>query len=763
MNPETKTPQQITTILNNFNNLPPSLKAKRRWVHWRKETIETKEGQPAKPQKRFYQAHFNEGQFASYAKSTDATTWTTFQEALATLDFNVMDGLAYALDEENGEFLYDDDNADVYDNTGNLSLRIKHNISTLKTYTEYSQSKKIHCMGISHDMRPAMKNPIEIYYHSRFVCMTGDLYDPPNHPYHELEERTQEINALYNTYRPQPTINDHNTINPAPQNKPTPNYTTERIIELGMQDPKFAGLFTCDLDWLNNNVTQKPNGGPDWSEVDSALMAKVRFYTGDDYDMTIKVMKSSKLYTYPPGRPKKWERRDYLPKMFDHLTSAGIPNEYYSWPTPDPLNQKITQLQSLRKTTYEEYENEPPTDKPIPTDDEGYALTTYTPPIETTPPKPPLFLRWSDICIEMKKATKWCVEGLIESGSFCLVNGDSYAGKSLAIAPIVKAVLLGQSIGEFQAHKMPVAIVDFENSIRHFGKTLGVLLETPEEREEIQKYLYRYNRIGRQAEGCDMGATPEQKLAIIVDLIENINQEHGTTEGMMIIDTMRGVFGLDSRDEEKAINTMYPLRGIADRYGWTLMALHHNQKHKQQYSGSMAMIGATTHQFGVEKDTTKRETYFNLEESRDGSHESLIFQYEDNIPLSDYFPPEEYPAIQNDKWHRLVYKSTTTQASINAAANQAQQDCIHICKYLQRVTSANKKEIQDEMKDIQSASLNKKSNKINKTRSQNALIWGVENGWLQQDLADKNNAFVYTITKLGATQTTAAGIQKLRF
>jgi hypothetical protein len=66
------------------------------------------------------------------------------------------------------------------------------------------------------------------------------------------------------------------------------------------------------------------------------------------------------------------------------------------------------------------------------------------------------------------------------------------------------------------------------------------------------------------------------------------------------------------------------------------------------------------------------------------------------------------------------------------------------------------------MSKIESVSINKKSNKINKSRSQNALEWGQDAAWINKASASNNNGFVYVNTAMGSAQVTAAGIQKFR-
>ncbi len=149
--------------------IPPETKALPQWCDYKLEMVN---GQKTK-------VPYNPatGQRAS---TTDPTTWTTFDAALAAYqDIGGYDGICFMLAEENGIVFIDLDNSVEED--GTIKPWALEIVERFNSYTEKSQSGKgLHILvkGKKPGLRcSTAKYPhkVEIYSHSRQCCLTGDL------------------------------------------------------------------------------------------------------------------------------------------------------------------------------------------------------------------------------------------------------------------------------------------------------------------------------------------------------------------------------------------------------------------------------------------------------------------------------------------------------------------------------------------------------------------------------------------------------------
>lgn len=158
-----------------FDNIPPELKQATNWVCWRAETKEA-----GKPQSKIpYDAKTQN----SRAKSTDPSTWCSFEEAVTAYEErlgeqNPFTGIGFVLSADNRIAGVDID--DCIDTDGELDLQAQHLLQRLKpAYIERSPSGAgVRAFGYADNltsgaMRKTDTIGIELYTQGRYLTLTG--------------------------------------------------------------------------------------------------------------------------------------------------------------------------------------------------------------------------------------------------------------------------------------------------------------------------------------------------------------------------------------------------------------------------------------------------------------------------------------------------------------------------------------------------------------------------------------------------------------
>lgn len=270
-----------------YELIPKELRAIPKWICWRGE-YDPKN--PEKPRKVPINPHTG-----GMASSTNPTTWTTFDHAVAAsgkysgIGF-VFDGTGYFgidLDRKETElnaFLSGDDN--------NI---IGEFIHTMQSYTERSQSGTgIHiiCKGHLPEGRRRNKDvDIEMYDTARYFVFTGDICAE----YAEITDGTESVKPLYEKYLGQ---KKRSMQQPEPQQMvlPAPLSVSEVIEKAcrSKQGEKFKLLMRGDYEAAGYNSQ---------SEGDMALCSMLAFWCRRDAGLMDTVFRQSGLM-----RPK-WDRK----------------------------------------------------------------------------------------------------------------------------------------------------------------------------------------------------------------------------------------------------------------------------------------------------------------------------------------------------------------------------------------------------------------------------------------------------------------------
>jgi putative DNA primase/helicase len=263
--------------------IPRELRDLPQWVTWR---LIHKPGAP-KPTKLPVSPSTGEA-----ASTTDPTTWSTFNEALAAFHSGGANGIGFVFSPDDTYVGIDLD--ECYDpEAGSLLPPAEIIIPSLSTYTELSPSGR----GLHLILRGKLPGPrrrqgrVEMYSEGRFFTMTGFRLDgtPP-----DIAERTVELQEVY--HRVFDGINssvkcgasDVENLSSAPP-IPSDDDLVRRAL-LARNGEAFARLWRGD--W---------QGYPSQSEADLALCAHLAFWTANDDTRMDRIFRRSGLF-----RPK-WD------------------------------------------------------------------------------------------------------------------------------------------------------------------------------------------------------------------------------------------------------------------------------------------------------------------------------------------------------------------------------------------------------------------------------------------------------------------------
>lgn len=265
-----------------YSKIPTELKEMNRWVLWKIGTTD-------KGKKTKMPINAKTG---SYAKSNDNTTWCDFNTAKRNCDVFNCDGLGFMLG--NGVFGVD---LDFHDTTDERTFE-KHKeefITTLQSYTEYSQSGKgIHiiCKGVL-PIGNRRKGDIEMYDNARFFALTGDVVDGTED--FEMCDRTSEIATLHEKYLQEKTA-QYTFRNEYNNNYGIKLLSDREVLDKAMQS-KNGNLFNLLYNGSWEGVY------PSQSEADASLCMMLAFWSNKDKAQMDRIFRRSNLYR------KKWDER----------------------------------------------------------------------------------------------------------------------------------------------------------------------------------------------------------------------------------------------------------------------------------------------------------------------------------------------------------------------------------------------------------------------------------------------------------------------
>ncbi len=280
-------------------NFPPDLLAQRRWLNWRYETVNGKRTKVPYNARGFQKA-----------STTNSDTWSTFDQAAASLVTNDRDGAGYVFAGD-GYIGLDFDKCRDKD-TGEIAPWAQEKVTRMNSYTEVSPSgtglhiyvrASLHAPGCK---RPFADGAIEAYDRGRYFTVTGQHL--PGTP-REIRGSQVELDAFMAEFFPQ-----EDTPITAREAQPL-DIGDEQLLSI-VRSAKNGADFSALYDRGDLSAYDD-----DQSRADLALCSHLAFYTGWDPSRMDQLFRSSALMR------DKWERADYRERTIRRAISA-TPERY---------------------------------------------------------------------------------------------------------------------------------------------------------------------------------------------------------------------------------------------------------------------------------------------------------------------------------------------------------------------------------------------------------------------------------------------------
>jgi P4 family phage/plasmid primase-like protien len=307
---QTPKPRALPTL---FDAIPPELKALPQWVGWRFVWRAGKPGEPGKWTKAPFRA---DGKGA--AKSTDPTTWATFDQAYANVRRLGFDGVGFVFSPEDQYFGVDLD-ACRDKETGQLTPEAEDWVKRFGTYCEVSPSGtgvKLIGLGALPEGMSGRRNATtgaECYDRGRYFTVTGQRLTESPESCSDAPEVLTAFLAHHFPKREAAPVSDRSQVQPL-------DMDDAAIVALGMKEKSggFASLWSGSI-----------AGYPGDSEADAALAARLCFYCHNDTVRVERIMRTcSSRYR------DKWDSQrgggTYLSYTIEKV-AAGT-TEFYSPP-----------------------------------------------------------------------------------------------------------------------------------------------------------------------------------------------------------------------------------------------------------------------------------------------------------------------------------------------------------------------------------------------------------------------------------------------
>jgi hypothetical protein len=325
-----------------FDNIPPEIKARRRWVVWRCEARQDRKGR-WKWTKVPYQACPPPPDEVSWprAKSNDPATWSSYDAALQTyLEGPGWDGLG---------FMLGDDHAGVdcdkcINPEGAVEPWAEEVVRQINSYTEISPSGtgvKMLALGKLPEGR-RRTGRLEMYSETRFFAVTGHWL--PGTP-GTVEPRQNQLLELHARAFPQDQDKGSGKDQPRKDHAHAernghvhPGVNDQRVLykarSAGSGD-SFRALYD-DGDWEGEGYGSQ-------SEADLSLCGRLAFWSQGDPEVIDRLFRQSALY-----RPK-WDElrgsKTYGERTLDHAVAGQ--SVFYDWskdirlPTDDEIDKIV--------------------------------------------------------------------------------------------------------------------------------------------------------------------------------------------------------------------------------------------------------------------------------------------------------------------------------------------------------------------------------------------------------------------------------------
>ena len=318
----------MNDLIKNYENIPDELKREKRWCLYK---IIQRDGKntklPLMPN-------------GKPAKSNDKTTWNSYEDCIAALNRNIVDGLGFMLGDGYIGIDIDKVSDDImaYSMDYHAKSMIADFLRGISTYAEISPSKTgLHFIGKGEvpGERKRCKN-LEIYDKDRFFTVTGNVLKDRNR--NKVINIDSELKPLYEKYMPKiNVINSENKRNPT-----VTSYNGEQDVLEKLFDRGYFSYTGEDLRRIYYGNYERYFNSQ--SEADFFMLGRLIYYTSDT-QKAISLMENSGL------KREKWYKRrgntDYIHYIADKAISSI--NQFYDWGKEKPLKDKAEEKRHENK------------------------------------------------------------------------------------------------------------------------------------------------------------------------------------------------------------------------------------------------------------------------------------------------------------------------------------------------------------------------------------------------------------------------------
>lgn len=325
--------------MENYKNIPDSLKELKQWVCFKLEYNESKGKNDKIPK---------DPRTGYNAKANDPATWSDYQTAVNAISKYGFDGIG--IEFANGVFGVDLDHVIEDDK---LTAEAQDIIKTLDSYTEYSPSGTgIHilCKGSIPD-KDRRKGNVEMYSNGRFFTVTGKVVEAAK----EIQERTAQAVAVHAKYLKREEVLKATN---QPQDI---NISDSELINKAMS-ARNGDIFRA---LWNGNIS----GYNSASEADLALCNLLAYWTnGNAYRMDA-LFRQSALY-----REGKWNK-EHGANTYGSMTISKALSDFTPYEKTAPSAATQGTVSKNNNTIPEVYQNE--IEKTIPADPQPDLVSKY--------------------------------------------------------------------------------------------------------------------------------------------------------------------------------------------------------------------------------------------------------------------------------------------------------------------------------------------------------------------------------------------------
>ena len=318
------------TVPVDLDAIPAELRALDRWVVWQWELRGDKWTKPP------FQTN------GKPAKSTDPTTWTTFNNAAAALDR--FDGIGLALTPDDNLVGVDLDHC--VDESGIIADWARSIVDQLDSYTEVSPSGTGLRVLVRGELPPdgCRRGNVEMYQDGRYLTMTGATVDGRT----TIEPRQPALEAVHAEHVARVDVSTA-----TPPQSYTPALSDLEIIEQARNarnGSKFLALYNGDDRGHNN----------DRSAADLALVSVLAFWTQDAAQL-------DRLFRGSPRMRDKWDARHSSDgRTYGQLTigeALANVSETYTPPDHVDLSGLVARVPDETPDPDDEIADDPPVDR----------------------------------------------------------------------------------------------------------------------------------------------------------------------------------------------------------------------------------------------------------------------------------------------------------------------------------------------------------------------------------------------------------------